>query len=445
MAGGTWEAQNKVRPGVYINTTTKQKTLGIVGQRGTVAFPTKLSWGPVKQIITLQAGDEEIKEILGYELTDPEVLLVKEAFKRAKTVKLYRVNEGTKAQASLGDLTVQALYPGKRGNHLSVSVEANMDDTAKTEVRTYLDGQEVHRQTVGKAEDLQANTWVEFIVPDKGAALTPTAAVFLKGGQDGEAVYQDYMDFLNAIDSHEFHTLALPYDGQDSTTLKTLVAAQVKRWREREGRKIQAVMANFKEADDEGIISVKNGVVLEDGTRLSAAQAAVWTAAATASAGANESLTFQAYEGAVDADMRYTHQEVEQALRQGEFVFVPKNGKAVVEQDINTFRTVTAKKGKHFSKNRVVRTLDGLANDSKQVYEQYYIGQMDNNADGRNLFKKELVQLFESYQRANAIKDFDAQKDIRVEAGQESDSIAVHIQVQPVDAIEKIYMQVEVE
>ncbi|AQT85889.1 phage protein [Paenibacillus larvae subsp. larvae] len=444
MAGGTWDAQNKVRPGVYINTATKQKTLGAMGERGTAAFPAKLGWGPVKQILTLQAG-EEIKEILGYELTDPEMLLVKEAFKRAKTVKLYRVNEGTKAQASLGDLTVQAVYPGKRGNSLSVSVEANIDDTAKTDIRTYLDGREVHRQTVGKAGDLKGNAWVEFIMPAKDAALTPAAAVFLKDGQDGEATYQDYMDFLNAIDSHEFHTLALPYDSKDSQTLKTLVAAQVKRWRDGEGRKIQAVMANFKEADGEGIISVKNGVILEDGTRLNAAQATVWTAAATASAGANESLTFQAYEGAVDADTRYTHQEVEQALRQGEFLFVANNGKAVVEQDINTFQTVTAKKGKHFAKNRVIRTLDGLANDSKRVYEQYYIGQMDNNADGRNLFKKELVQLFESYQRLNAIQDFDAQKDVSVEAGQDSDSIVVHIQVQPVDAIEKIYMQVEVE
>nr|WP_313789316.1 phage tail sheath C-terminal domain-containing protein [Paenibacillus larvae] len=53
--------------------------------------------------------------------------------------------------------------------------------------------------------------------------------------------------------------------------------------------------------------------------------------------------------------------------------------------------------------------------------------------------------MFESYQRLNAIQDFDAQKDVSVEAGQDSDSIVVHIQVQPVDAIEKIYMQVEVE
>ncbi|MEV2911647.1 phage tail sheath C-terminal domain-containing protein [Paenibacillus larvae] len=44
----------------------------------------------------------------------------------------------------------------------------------------------------------------------------------------------------------------------------------------------------------------------------------------------------------------------------------------------------------------------------------------------------------------NAVQNFDAQKDVTVEPGKDSDSVTVDVYIQPVDAIEKIYMQVEV-
>ncbi|MNR59468.1 Phage tail sheath protein [compost metagenome] len=43
-----------------------------------------------------------------------------------------------------------------------------------------------------------------------------------------------------------------------------------------------------------------------------------------------------------------------------------------------------------------------------------------------------------------AIQNFDAQKDVIVQPGDQSDSVYIEIFVQPVDAIEKIYMKVRV-
>ena len=37
-AGGTWQSQNKVRPGAYINVVGVPKPLGSIGDRGVVAI-----------------------------------------------------------------------------------------------------------------------------------------------------------------------------------------------------------------------------------------------------------------------------------------------------------------------------------------------------------------------------------------------------------------------
>lgn len=144
MAGGTWENQNKVRPGVYINTASERKSMTAVGERGTVAIPLTLGWGQAKEVLTIHVGDD-VKELLGYDITAPEMLLLREAFKRAKTVKLYRLANGVKAQGNIGDITLEAKYSGIRGNDIKVSIEANIDDPTKFKVRTFVANEEVHR------------------------------------------------------------------------------------------------------------------------------------------------------------------------------------------------------------------------------------------------------------------------------------------------------------
>src|SRR5690606_2328645 len=183
-------------------------------------------------------------------------------------------------------------------------------------------------------------------------------------------------------------------------------------------------------------------VVLEDGTILNNIQVTAWVAGATAGANVNESLTYAAYDGAVDVDERYTHTEIVQALKNGEFLFEYSDGRAIVEQDINSFTSFTPEKRQHFSKNRVIRVLDSIGNDLKRIFEQFYIGKVNNNVDGRNLFKNEIVNYMTVLENIGAIQNFDSQADVTVVQGNDVDSIYVELYVQPVDAIEKVYMQV---
>lgn len=437
MAGGTWDVQNKVRPGVYINFKSEPRATGMIGERGIVSLPLSLSWGPAKQVVAVETGADTF-EVLGYPITAPELLLVREALKRARTLLLYRLNTGTKATATVDALTVTAKYGGKRGNDITIVIEQNIDDGTKYDVKTVVDGTEVDLQTVGAIDDLQGNDWVDF---SGSGSFTASAGTPLTGGDDGAATAQDYLDYLAAIEVHDFHTIGLT--ATDNMT-KDVFVAFAKRQREDEGNKIQVVLENYPSADYEGVISVKNGVVLADGTTLTAAQAVSWVAGATAAAAPNESLTYDAYDGAVDVSPKYTHSQIVAALQAGEFLFTAMDGRAVVEQDINSLTSFTSTKGKQFSKNRVLRVLDGLANDYKRVFSRSYIGKVPNNDDGRNLFKSEIINITNQYQDIGAIQNFDAQTDLEVLPGADADAVIVNQWVQPVDSIEKLYFTITV-
>src|SRR5690606_36902554 len=114
MAGGVWVAQNKVRPGVYINIRSEAQPIGALGERGVATIALPLSWGPSKQVVAIEAG-QNVFDVLGYDITAPQLLLVREALKRARTLLLYRLNDGDKATATIGtdnQMTVTAKYSG---------------------------------------------------------------------------------------------------------------------------------------------------------------------------------------------------------------------------------------------------------------------------------------------------------------------------------------------
>lgn len=437
MAGGTYTSQNKVRPGVYINLVGEKQTVGSIGERGTVAAALTLNWGKSKSVIAIQAGDD-LSGLLGYEVSAPELLLVREALKKARTLLLYRLNEGVKAAATIGGLTLTAKYGGVRGNDIKVAVKQNVDDVELFDVITYVADAEVDTQSVAAIAALSGNAYVDF---GGTGVLTAAAGVPLAGGANGTVTNQDHIDYLTQIELQDFNTIALV---SGDASLKAVYAAFARRLREEEGRKIQVVIANYPSADHEGVISVKNGVKLQDGTVIDAQKVTVWVAAATAGAAINQSLTYEAYEEAVDADVRYTNSQTVAALQAGELLFTVSGGRVIVEQDINTFTGYTLEKGKAFSKNRVIRVLDGIANDFKRIFETFYIGKVDNNADGRSLFRNECTKYLNSIQALGAIQNFDSQADLSVLAGTDSDSLVIDVHIQPVDSVEKVYMKVTV-
>lgn len=94
-----------------------------------------------------------------------------------------------------------------------------------------------------------------------------------------------------------------------------------------------------------------------------------------------------------------------------------------------------------FTKNRVIRTVDNIANDITKIFEANYVGKVNNNDEGRSLLKASLVDYFATLQTVGAIQNF-VTDDIKVAKGNDSDAVVIEAAVQPVDSVEKIYITV---
>ncbi|MFR1906658.1 MAG: phage tail sheath C-terminal domain-containing protein [Clostridium neonatale] len=116
--------------------------------------------------------------------------------------------------------------------------------------------------------------------------------------------------------------------------------------------------------------------------------------------------------------------------------------KVVVEQDINTLVTLTDEKTKVFKKNRVIRTLDGIANDVYNIFMERYVMQQESNDDwGRDKFRKDIIDLLEANQTLRAVKNV-VPEDVEVAEGEEIEGVVAKVFVQPVDSMEKLYMDI---
>lgn len=429
LGGGTFTTMNKVLPGAYINFVSIARALGTMGERGIVAMPLEMDWGPEDEVITIDAEEfqKEALNILGYNYAHEKMRPLREVFKGANRVKLYRINTGgEKATATVGGLTVTAKYTGVRGNNIKIVVQANIDNETKFDVITYLDTTMVDKQTVAAISELKPNNFVEF---SGTGALEVTAGVPLTGGENGVATGESYSSFLDKIEAEDFTTLL--YAGEDEVT-KSLFDSFTKRMRDDEGVKITTVLFDYAKADFEGVISVKNNKEL-----------VYWVAGQTAGAAVNESLTNKVYDGEYEVKTKFKKREFEQFIQNGEFTFYQDGNDVRVLKDINTFTSFSPEKNQDFSSNRVIRVLDQIANDTARIFNDFYLGKVTNDDIGRQLFKNELVNYHEQLLNIRAIENFN-EEDIIVLPGAQKQDVIVNEVVQPTDAMEKLYMSVQV-
>ena len=444
MAGGTWTSQNKIRPGVYIRFRSDAGVGLTVGDRGTVTIPEPLSWGPVAQVMEIEAG-ADMTPYTGYDITHPKNRFLNEIFKGTnrtaapQKVLLYRPTASGSAQASatIAPLTVTAKYPGARGNDISVVITELTERADTFTVSTVVDGEVVDQQTAQTADTLEANDWVSF---SGTGALSANTGTPLTGGLDGTVQSAAYSAYLTAIEPYPFDVLI--YDGSD-TTVQDAMAAFVERIADEAGSYAQLAAAGLTNPDSRFVINVGSGVTLSDGTALTPQQVTWWAGGASAGAQYNESLTYAQYPGAVSVSPLLTNSGYEQALAAGQFVLFADNGVVKVEQDINSLVTFTADISEPYRKNRVMRLLNTIANDIYRQFSEGYIGVVNNNEAGRMQFKGAIVGYLLDVQANNGIQNFSAD-DVEVLPGEDIDAIVVNLAVQPLDAVEKIYVTVTV-
>ncbi|MGE8079024.1 phage tail sheath family protein [Peribacillus loiseleuriae] len=446
MNGGIFTpGVEQARAGIYFRFTSAAKARLLAGERGTAALPFVLDWGPSKKFIEI-AKDEDIKKKLGLDPSDPSLLLLQEARKRAKIVKLYRINEGTKAKGDIGTgVKATAKYGGARGNQLLVRISENVLDSTKKDVITFLSNKAVHRQTVKTAKDLQNNDWVDF---SGSGELDLSAGVLLAGGTDVDPTNLDYTEYMEAAELEYFDTIGLPVDGEESEELKVTFASFIKRIRDGQGVKVTGVVPNFS-GDHEGIINVVNGATLAE-KQLTVAETVAWVTGAASSATVNQSLTFVEYDGAIGVFPEFDNDEIIERLGKGEFLLTydPRDKAVSVESDINSLTTFTQDKNEKFGKNKFIRIIDAINNDVTRELKRT-IKELKNsgkdipaNADGEQIVRTLVTIYMNELQNGGAIEGFDSTEDINISVTDKANGFLIGIGVKDVDSAEKFYFDV---
>lgn len=443
--GGTFLVQNKVRPGAYINFVAKPQSLMNVSDRGIATLALPMSWGPEGEIIDILSSDltdgTSIKKI-GYSATNVESLLFRICLQNCYRLKAWRLDKGgEKASATIGTgetaLKPTAKYPGICGNKIQIIVIKEESGDTYT-VETLYDGLRQNIQSkLASPKDLEDNDFVDWNVTDQ-TVFTVNAGTTLEGGTNGTVTESTaYTPYWAKMKTETWNTMGLL---SDDATVKTAFCEYIKDLRENEGVKVQGCVYDKASYDYEGIVSSEQGYRTE-AEEISKVNFVAWVTGACAGAEINESNTHKTVQDAVEIIGELSNTEIIDGLKAGKFL-LSKSRKGIVrvEQDINTLHTFTTKKSYDFSKNRVIRVLDEAGNTCESTWDESYCGKLDNDADGRNIYKADLVKYGEILQGIHAITNFLGAADIEVLMGDAVDSVVVNWPIQVVDSMEKLYM-----
>ena len=358
LGGGTWLFQNKKLPGTYINFVSKVRAQTDIADRGYATMPLVLDWGPENEVFTVTAEDfqEKSMKYFGYDYTADEMKGLRDLFMNLQTGYFYRLSNGAeKAVCSIA----KAVYPGKRGNDITVAVTANVDVDDTFDVTTYIDVSGVktivaQQKGVSSWDEVNDNDYVVWV---RTSPLELTAGEKLTGGSNGEAVTGvQYQAYIDAVEPYYFNCMGYP--GTDPVIQKLLIAF-IRRMRDNIGAKCQLILYGAEDVDYEGVISIKNAVV-DKGE--SPAGLVWWLTGAEANCAINASLTNRTYNGEYNMNVDYSQSQLEQAIDAGMLIFhnvtYTSSGILVshtnVLRDINTFTSFSKAKNEDFSMNQVI-------------------------------------------------------------------------------------------
>lgn len=430
IGGGTFLTQNKILPGTYINFVAANRGAVNLSERGYVTMPLFLNWGPVGEMMEVTAEEflRNSRTLFGREYTHPDLRPLRELFSGASVAYLWRLGEEVEAASCRFGV---ARYPGVLGNAITLAISQTME--GRLLVETFVDGVRVDAQTVFAMCDLEDNA---FIIFDRNVELEPIAGIEFTGGTNSEMVAGEYSRYLEESERFAFNIMAC---ATEDTEIKEMFIRHTRRMREDVGAKFQCVLSHATSADYEGVISV--------GTEAEEEYAGLvyWVAGNSAGCPINRTLTNRRYNGEFTVTDWHTHRDLEQMLKQGNFMFaVGARGDVRVVEDVNTLQTFDVNRGPDFTMNQTIRVLDQVARDIASLFVNRYLGIIPNDNAGRLSLWSDIVSHHRQLEQIRAIEEFEPQ-DVVVEAGETKRAVVVTDRITPVNAMSQLYMTVIVQ
>lgn len=181
---------------------------------------------------------------------------------------------------------------------------------------------------------------------------------------------------------------------------------------------------------DDYAVNLITGVDI-NGITYSSAEFAPYIAGLIAGTGINKSITYTQIR-ATDVNKRLKNSEIKTALETGSLVLVHDGEKVKVEQGL-----VTSK-----NKIRAIRARQAVATDIPKTAADYYIGKLDNNADGQAALISAVKAYLERLELNNVLSNLTVVLD--PDRPSTGDSVFLLISFTEIDSMERIFLTIKV-
>lgn len=251
----------------------------------------------------------------------------------------------------------------------------------------------------------------------------------------GEAIVTNYTNFINSIQDYPVNVVIC-----DSTNVEVIsdFVEFVDSMRNNYGIKLQVVVPyvdGLVAPNNEGVICVYDNALLVH-----------WVGGACAGCAINSSLTNSVYNGELELTINHTQAELIELLEGGYFVLHRVSDEYRVLEDINT---LTSSDNKNIDVNimkynQSVRIADQIATDSAVIFNNEFLGKVQNNADGRISLWNKIVDNRKQLESIGAIEGYNSE-DTTVSIGDSKKSVVINDRVTIVNTMSQLYLTVEVQ
>ena len=440
MARGTWSETNRPKTPGFYNRMVQLARQTAKNISGVLAMPVKSDWGPTRTVIEVK-DSQELKHKFGVNMNFTAFKLGNLALLgNPEKLLLYRLadDSAAKGTASLSNSEVspavvmnfETLYPSARNFKLSVS--SNILNSSNKDISLY-EGTNL----LGKVENISGTLQdvldiinkstigdyvVGKLVDGATGTLADVSSVEFTGGNNGTTsiTNDDYITAMDAFRSYEFDGFTL--DGVSDPAL----VETVKGWGEdckKEGldflifESTNEATLNAANQKSKGYNStlMHNGfakTLSYDGVDYTMSEAMVHIAALALSKNlkgsiCNEKTIF------TDVQPRLNRSEVDSALEAGTIVLTmdKKSGKAVIVDDVNTYKDYEKKEDEVLGNIRANRFINTVNKVCAVKAEDDFEGQVTGDETGHTIILSGFKNFFDEWKHLGIISGYTAETD----------------------------------
>lgn len=285
-------------------------------------------------------------------------------------------------------------------------------------------------------------------------------------GSDGTSVTSvDYTDALKRLGAAKFDWCAFPGINADNAKV---VADWIKSQRKR-GHLVKAVLPN-QAADYEGVVNYTNSYVKVGEKSYATADYCSRVVGIIAGTPSTISCTFAPIPEATEVEI-WPPDELDNKVGKGEFFFFFDGEKIKVARGVNSFVTTVEGRGEDFQKIKLLDLLDMIKADIEETAKESYIGKYANSESNRALLCSAILGYFLQLESEGLLErnqntaeiDIEAVKNWRLSNGLNTkdelmamadkdvkglnihDNVFIKCHLSPLDAIEDITINAEIE